>query len=162
MGRAFDFSPLFRSTIGFDRRMYLLEGAASADEATPGYPPYNIEKTDDRAYRITMAVAGFGADELEIETRENTLVVAGKQTETNGDRTFLHRGIAGRSFRRNFQLADHMKVVGAGLENGLLHIDLVREVPDEMKPRRIEISTSAPKTIASKVKQLAAGAKKSA
>ncbi len=160
MGSAFDFSPLFRSTIGFDRLMYLLEGAASAEASTPGYPPYNIERTDDRAYRITMAVAGFGTDELEIETRENTLVVAGKQSETNGDRTFLHRGIAGRSFRRNFQLADHMKVIGAGLENGLLHIDLVRELPEEMKPRRIEISTAFPKTIVGKAKKLVEGATK--
>ncbi len=160
MGSAFDFSPLFRSTIGFDRLMHLLEGTAGADEATLGYPPYNIERTDDRAYRITMAVAGFGQDELEIETRENTLVVAGKQNETNGDRTFLHRGIAGRSFRRNFQLADHMKVTGAGLENGLLHIDLIREVPEEMRPRRIEISTAVPKTIVGKAKKLVEGATK--
>ncbi len=160
MGSAFDFSPLFRSTIGFDRLMHLLEGASNVDETTLGYPPYNIETTDDRAYRITLAVAGFSPDELQVETRENTLVVAGKQTETNGSRAYLHRGIAGRSFRRSFQLADHMKVTGAGLENGLLSIDLLRELPEEMRPRRIEISTSGPQTIAAEATKLVEGATK--
>ena len=160
MGNAFDFSPLFRATIGFDRLMHLLEGASSVDETTLGYPPYNIETTDDHAYRITLAVAGFSPDELQVETRENTLVVAGKHMETNGARGYLHRGIAGRSFRRSFQLADHMKVTGADLENGLLSIDLIRELPEEMRPRRIEISTSGPKTIASEATKLVEGVTK--
>lgn len=162
MGSAFDFSPLFRSTIGFDRLMHLLEGASNVDETTLGYPPYNIEKTDENAYRITLAVAGFAEEDLHVETKENTLVVAGRQSKENGEHSFLHRGIAGRAFQRIFELAEHLKVTGAGMENGLLHIDLVREVPEEMKPRRIEISTSAPKTIASKVKQLVEGTKSSA
>ncbi|MDA0219699.1 MAG: Hsp20 family protein [Proteobacteria bacterium] len=131
-------SPLFRSTVGFDRMMNLLESTASVGEE--GYPPYNIEKVSDDDYRITMAVAGFGEDDLEIEAKANALVVSGKVTQTTDEgRSFLYRGIAGRSFRRSFQLADHVKVKGAHLENGLLHIDLVREIPEEMKPRTIAI-----------------------
>ena len=133
-----DFSPLFRSTVGFDRMMNLLESTANVGEE--GYPPYNIEKVSDDDYRITMAVAGFGEDDLEIEAKANALVVSGKVTQTTDEgRSFLYRGIAGRSFRRSFQLADHVKVRGAHLENGLLHIDLVREIPEEMKPRTIAI-----------------------
>ena len=162
MGSAFDFSPLFRSTVGFDRMMNLLESAARVDEGALGYPPYDIEKIDEYAYRVTMAVAGFGEDDLHIETRENTLIVTGERKGADDDRTWLHRGIAGRSFRRTFQLADFVKVTGARLENGLLHIDLVREVPEEMKPRRIEISTSAPSSISSKAKKFIEGGKKAA
>ena len=139
MGR-FDFSPLFRSTIGFDRMMNLLEaGAGSGDD---GYPPYNIEKVGDNDYRITMAVAGFREDDLNIEVRDATVTVSGSTAKDAAeDRTFLYRGIAGRSFRHAFQLADHVHVSGATLENGLLHIDLVREVPEALKPRTIAIGT---------------------
>ena len=162
MGSTFDFSPLFRSAVGFDRLMNLLESAARIDESALGYPPYNIEKIDDDAYRVTMAVAGFGEDDLRIETLENTLVVTGQHEATDGEHTWLYRGIGGRPFRRTFELADYVEVTGARLENGLLHIDLVREMPEEMKPRRIEISTSVPKTIVSKAKKLIEGAKKAA
>tara|TARA_R110002110_G_scaffold276558_3_gene491908 strand:+ start:116 stop:589 length:474 start_codon:yes stop_codon:yes gene_type:complete len=138
----FDFSPLFRSTVGFDRMQRLLEAANRADEAN-GYPPYNIEKLEENAYRITMAVAGFAEDDLEIEVKEGVLFVSGQQPEDSTERSFLHRGIAGRTFRRSFQLADHVKVQGASLENGLLHIDLAREIPEAMKPRKISISAAS-------------------
>jgi molecular chaperone IbpA len=140
---SFDFSPLFRSTVGFDRMMRLLDSAASVDEASSGYPPYNIEKRGEDAYRITMAVAGFGEDDLNIETREGSLVVTGRSEEPEGERTYLHRGIARRAFKRSFQLADHVRVSSAELVDGLLHIDLVREVPEAMKPRTIEITKGA-------------------
>lgn len=142
----FDFSPLFRSTVGFDRMMNLLESTANVGE--DGYPPYNIEKVSQDAYRITMAVAGFGENDLQIEAKENTLVVSGKTAPTADEgRSFLYRGIAGRSFKRSFQLADHVKVKGAELENGLLHVDLVREIPEEAKPRSIEIRSAQPRQI---------------
>ena len=150
----FDFSPLFRSTVGFDRMMNLLESASRVDEPGAGYPPYNIEKTGDDSYRITMAVAGFGPDDIEIESKENALLVTGRQAD-NGERTYLYRGIAGRAFQRTFQLAEHVKVTGADLENGLLHIELAREVPEALKPRKIEIATSKPKTIDAKGKEAA-------
>ncbi len=118
----FDFSPLFRSTVGFDRMQRMLESATRSDEAN-GYPPYNIEKLEENAYRITMAVAGFGEADIEIEVKDSVLFVVGRQPEESTERSFLYRGIAGRAFRRNFQLADHVKVQGASLENGLLHID---------------------------------------
>jgi molecular chaperone IbpA len=139
MRNTLDFTPLFRSTIGFVRLPTLLEAAARADEAALGYPPYNIEKLDEDAYRITMAVAGFSADDIEIETREGTLTVAGRREDEDENRSFLHRGIAGRSFQRKFQLADHVRVTGASLEHGLLHVDLAREIPEAMKPRQIAI-----------------------
>jgi len=142
----FDFSPLFRSTVGFDRMQRMLEAASRADEAN-GYPPYNIEKMEENAYRITMAVAGFSETDIDIEVKDGVLVVTGKQAEDQAERTFLHRGIAGRAFRRSFQLADHVKVQGAGLENGLLHIDLAREIPEAMKPRKIAINGHAPTAI---------------
>lgn len=164
MGSVFDFSPLFRSTVGFDRFTDLLEYAAGLDESKLGYPPYDIEKIDEHAYRITMAVAGFGKDDLHIETTENSLVVTGESeaASENGDRTWLHRGIAGRSFRRTFQLADFVKVTGARLENGLLHIDLSREVPEAMKPRRIQISADTRTSFGSRVKKYIEGEKKAA
>ncbi|MBC6439558.1 MAG: Hsp20 family protein [Rhodospirillales bacterium] len=143
----FDFSPLFRSTVGFDRMMNALEAnARSADE---GYPPYNIEKVDENDYRITMAVAGFGEDDLSIEVKDATVIVSGDIARDKDEgKTYLHRGIAGRSFKRTFQLADHVRVSGADLENGLLHIDLVREVPEALKPRTIEIRSGvAPRAI---------------
>ncbi|BBK40107.1 heat-shock protein Hsp20 [Allostella vacuolata] len=138
---SFDFSPLFRSTVGFDRMMRLLE--SSAGEA-PTYPPYNIEKTGDDAYRITMAVAGFGADDLEVVVRENTLTVVGRGTPDADGIKFLHRGIARRAFERRFELADSIKVVGSALDNGLLHIELKREIPESAKPRVIPIAAKAP------------------
>lgn len=141
MRSAFDFSPLFRSTVGFDRLPGLLETASRVDEATLGYPPYNIEKLDEDSYRITMAVAGFTEGDLEIEQRENTLTVSGRQTQDDSGKTYLHRGIAGRAFQRSFQIADHVKVTGAQLQNGLLNIDLVRELPEAMKPRQVRIET---------------------
>lgn len=136
----FDFSPLFRSTIGFDRLARLVDSAARFDTAAPSYPPYNIESTGDDSYRLTMAVAGFGRDDLDITVKENTLTVTGKalKEEANEGR-YLHRGIARRAFERRFSLADHIKVVGASLDNGMLHVDLVREVPEEAKPRQIQI-----------------------
>lgn len=137
----FDFTPLFRSTIGFDRLARVLESTLESDTNVSGYPPYNIESTGDNAYRLTMAVAGFGKDEITIESRENQLIVAGRKTAEEENRAYLHRGIAGRDFVRRFQLADHVKAVGADLANGLLHIDLVRELPEAMKPRRIEIKS---------------------
>jgi len=142
-----DFSPLFRSTVGFDRLFLFFEDALRRDAAEVGYPPYNIEKTGEDSYRVTMAVAGLGKEDLNVEARANTLVVSAKRREEVADNAYLHRGIAGRGFTRQFRLADHVKVAGADLENGLLHIDLVRELPEEMKPRRIEISTSARKKL---------------
>jgi molecular chaperone IbpA len=150
--RTLDLSPLFRSTIGVDRVSRLLDSALQYDTAAPTYPPYNIEKTGDDAYRITMAVAGFGEDEIEIVTSEGTLTVRAKTTtseEQEKGRTFLHRGIAGRAFERRFQLADYIKVGGASLVNGLLNIDLVREVPEAQKPRTVKIAVGpAPKQLA--------------
>jgi molecular chaperone IbpA len=134
-----DFSPLYRSTIGFDRLARLLDSAGQVDNGSP-YPPYNIERVDENDYRITMAVAGFAEADLGIEVKENALTVTGAIEQTKEDKRFLHHGIAGRSFERRFQLADHVSVVGAKLENGLLHIDLERKIPDEKKPRQIEIT----------------------
>ena len=145
----YDFSPLFRSTVGFDRVMRLLDAAGNL-EAGGGssYPPYNIEKTGEDAYRITLAVAGFSEDELSIEAREGQLVVTGRKAEVEDKATVLHRGIATRAFERRVQLADHVRAVEAVTENGLLHIDLVREVPEALKPRKIEIGgVPASKTI---------------
>jgi molecular chaperone IbpA len=137
--RQFDFSPLYRSTVGFDRLASILDQAMSADPSQNTYPPYNIEKTGEDAYRITIAVAGFSDDEISIEAREGVLIVSGRKGETDDNRAFLHRGIATRAFERRFQLADHVRATGAVTENGLLHVDLVREVPEALKPRRIEI-----------------------
>ena len=140
----FDFTPLFRSTIGFDRLARLVDTASRVDSTAQSYPPYDIEKTGEDAYRLTMAVAGFSRDEIDITVHENTLIVTGKaqQEDTNG--RFLHHGIARRAFERRFSLADHLKVTGASLDNGLLHVDLVREVPEAMKPRTIKIGTVEP------------------
>jgi molecular chaperone IbpA len=138
--RHFDLSPLYRSTVGFDRLFSLLDQVGSND-AAPSYPPYNIERTAENAYRITIAVAGFGESDLAIETKENALTVRGdKQPANDGEkREVLHQGIAARAFERRFQLADYVQVTGASLENGLLHIDLVREIPEAKKPRQIAI-----------------------
>jgi molecular chaperone IbpA len=140
--RTFDLSPLYRSTVGFDRLFSLLDQATGVEAGVPGYPPYNIERTGENAYRITMAVAGFNDSELSIESRENTLTVKGeKKVEEGKDGEVLYRGIAARSFERRFQLADHVEVKGARLENGLLHVELVREIPEAMKPRTIAITS---------------------
>jgi molecular chaperone IbpA len=144
--RTFDFSPLYRSTVGFDSMARLLESALRADDnSQTSYPPYNIEKTGENAYRITMAVAGFGADDIAITAQENSLVVTGKLAKTDDSKKYLHRGIAGRAFERRFDLAEHIRVAGASLVNGLLHIDLVKEVPEAKKPRSVKIETGAPK-----------------
>ena len=140
----FDFSPLFRSTIGFDRLARLVDSASRLDSTAISYPPYNIEKTGEDTYRLTMAVAGFAQAELEITVQENSLVVTGKAKEEEENGRYLHRGIARRSFERRFSLADHLKVEGASLDNGLLHVDLVREVPEAMKPRTIAINGTQP------------------
>jgi molecular chaperone IbpA len=143
--RHFDLSPLYRSTIGFDRLGSLLDTLGAFEGDAPSYPPYNIERVGENEYRISMAVAGFGEQDLTIEVKENMLSIRGeKQTETE-ETTFLHRGIAARSFERRFQLADHVVVKSAGLENGLLHVDLVRELPEAMKPRTIPIETKTEK-----------------
>lgn len=134
---SFDFSPLFRSAIGFDRLTDALESARRLD--SNGYPPYNIELTGEDQYRITMAVAGFSPEELDIEVREGKLKVNGRKPDEQEDKHYLYRGIANRSFERVYQLADHVRVEGAEVKDGLLHIDLVREIPEAMKPRRIEI-----------------------
>lgn len=139
--RAFDISPLLRSSIGFENLNRLVEFAGRSDNTDGGFPPYNIEKVGDGSYKIAMAVAGFGRNELELIVQENTLIVTGKasaETET-GERQFLHRGIAKRAFERRFQLADTIKVTGADYENGLLNIQLVREIPEHKKPRTVEI-----------------------
>ena len=141
--RTFDLSPLFRTTVGFDRLNQMLDAAQSVDSSA-GYPPYNIEKLEEDSYRVTMAVAGFAEDDLDVTAKDNVLIVAGRieTKEQNGQR-YLHRGIATRAFERRFELADHIHVTGARIENGLLHLDLVREVPEEMKPRKIVIASDA-------------------
>jgi len=139
----YDLSPFYRSTVGFDRLLSMLDKVAGGEQSAPTYPPYNIERTSENAYRITLAVAGFGESELTVETRDNTLTVRGsKETGRTDDakREVLYQGIAARAFERRFQLADHVVVTGAASENGLLHIDLVREVPEAQKPRTIAIN----------------------
>jgi molecular chaperone IbpA len=143
--RSFDFTPLFRSTVGFDRLPSLFDAASRLDE-TPSYPPYNIEKTGADSYRIVMAVAGFSPDELSIVTQANSLTITGKGQRDESQAKYLHRGIAGRAFERRFDVADHIKVTGASLDNGLLSVDLVREVPEAMKPRTIRIDGAAGST----------------
>ena len=142
--RAVDFSPLYRSTVGFDRLFSLLDQVGQPESGTT-YPPYNIERTGDDAYRVTMAVAGFGEEEVSIEAHRNVLTVKGEKKEesANEGSELLYRGIASRAFERRFQLADHVEVTGATLKNGLLHVDLKRNIPEEMKPRKIEISSAA-------------------
>lgn len=145
--RQFDLAPLYRSTVGFDRLFAALDGFVSAEQA-PTYPPYNIERTGEDSYRISMAVAGFSDDEISIEAHRNVLTIKGeRKDETNGEGSeVLYRGIAARAFERRFQLADHVDVVGAALKNGLLHIDLKRNIPEELKPRKIAISAAPAKT----------------
>ena len=140
---ALDFSPLFRTAIGFDRLARMLETARTAPDAQ-SYPPYNIEKTGEDSYVLTMAVAGFGPNDIEVVARENTLTVAGRAPQPEEGRSFLHRGIAGRAFERRFVLADHIVVEGANLENGLLQLSLRRVVPEALKPRRIAVQAGGP------------------
>ncbi|MQX37814.1 Hsp20 family protein [Roseospira navarrensis] len=140
--RTFDLTPLHRFAIGFDNVSRLLDTASRLDEQTTAYPPYNIEKVSDDDYRITMAVAGFAPEHLDVTVHDSTLIISGRQERAGeeGER-FLHRGIATRAFERKFELADHIKVRGASIENGLLHVNLERQVPEEKKPRRIEIAS---------------------
>lgn len=145
--RTFDLAPLYRSTVGFDQLANMMDRVLSNDVAQPSYPPYNIEKTADDAYRISLAVAGFSADDLSIEVKQNALVVTAKKGEESSDKTYLHRGIATRAFERRFHLADHVRVTGASHEDGMLHINLEREIPEALKPRRIEISSGATKAV---------------
>ena len=140
--RTIDFSPLYRSVVGFDRMATLLETASKAESAA-GYPPYNIETVGENAYRIEVAVAGFGPAELTLEARENTLTVTGRKTANDEGRRYLHRGLAERDFERRFQLADYVVVTGAELRDGLLSVSLERQLPEALKPRRIEIATGA-------------------
>ena len=148
--RQFDLSPLYRNTVGFDRLFSMLDQMVGVDTA-PSYPPYNIERTGENAYRISVAVAGFTESDLTIEVKENTLSVRGEKQNSEERRTeVLYQGIAARTFERRFQLADGVQVVGAALENGLLHVDLVREIPEAKKPKLIPISTSGAKTIEAK------------
>ena len=137
--RSFDFAPLFRSTIGFDRLMQIADSATRTSDSAPGYPPYNIEKQGESSYRISMAVAGFADGELEVLLDYNTLTVTGRPTATGDQPNYVYRGIARRPFERRFELAEHIKVVGANLVNGLLHVELAREVPEALKPRRIVV-----------------------
>lgn len=139
--RNFDLAPLYRATVGFDQIADMMDRVLSSDVAQPTYPPYNIEKTADDAYRISIAVAGFADQDLSVEVREGHLIVSARKSDENGERTFLHRGIATRAFERKFQLADHVRVEGAAHADGMLHINLVREVPEALKPRRIEIAS---------------------
>lgn len=144
--RSYDFAPLYRATVGFDQIADLMDRVLAKDVGQASYPPYNIEKTSDDGYRISVAVAGFAEDELSVEVKENALHVSAKKSTETDHGQYLHRGIATRAFDRRFHLADHVRVTGATNENGMLHIDLIREVPEALKPRRIEIQNN--KTVA--------------
>ncbi len=148
--RTFDFAPLHRATVGFDQIADMLDRVMTNEVSQPSYPPYNIEKTADDAYRISIAVAGFAEADLAVEVKENSLVVSARKAEEDGERSYLHRGIATRAFERRFQLADHIHVTGASHIDGMLHIDLKREVPEALKPRRIEIANGDAKAIEGK------------
>jgi molecular chaperone IbpA len=139
--RTFDLSPLFRASVGFDNLARVLDSVTRLDDAHFAYPPYNIVKSDQDSYRITFAVAGFGPEEIDVQVENNTLTVKGRPVQEQTETVYLHRGIAGRAFERRFELADHIQVAGARLENGLLHIDMKREVPEALKPRKIQVST---------------------
>lgn len=140
--RTFDLAPLYRATVGFDQIADLMDRVMTNDTGQTNYPPYNIEKTADDAWRISIAVAGFADTDLSVEVRENALIVTARKGEDDSERRFLHRGIATRAFERRFHLADHVRVTGASHENGMLHVNLAREVPEALKPRRIEIATA--------------------
>ena len=140
--RHFDFTPLYRASVGFDQLAEMMDRVLASDAQPAGYPPYNIEKTDDDAYRISIAVAGFSDQDLLVEVTEKALVVSARKGDDDHDseKIYLHRGIATRAFERRFHLADHVRVIGASHENGMLHIDLEREIPETLKPRRIQIT----------------------
>ncbi len=138
--RTFDLAPLYRATVGFDQIADLMDRVLTDTGTTPSYPPYNIEKLGDDAWRVSIAAAGFTDEDLTVEVRENALIVAAKKADDDEGRVYLHRGIATRAFERRFQLAEHVRVTGASFTNGMLHIDLAREVPEALKPRRIEIA----------------------
>lgn len=146
--RRFDMTPLYRATVGFDQIADLMDRALASDVSQNSYPPYNIEKVEDDSWRISIAVAGFSDDDLAIELKERSLIVTAKKADDTTERTYLHRGIATRAFERRFHLADHVKVTGANHADGMLHIDLMREVPEALKPRVIEIAGA--KTIIAK------------
>ncbi|MGP9790305.1 Hsp20 family protein [Roseinatronobacter sp. NSM] len=145
--RRFDPTPLYRASIGFDHMADLLDRVMSSDLHNTTYPPYNIERVQENAYRISIAVAGFSADDLSVEVKENALLVTGRGQDSATERQFLHRGIATRAFERRFHLADHVRVTGAVHQDGMLHIDLVRELPEALKPRQIEIQAATPRQI---------------
>ncbi|MFY0679115.1 MAG: Hsp20 family protein [Thalassovita sp.] len=147
--RSFDLAPLYRATVGFDQVADLMDRVFANEAPQPSYPPYNIEKTDENAYRISIAVAGFSEPDLSVEVKENALIVSARKADQPSTTTYLHRGIATRAFERRFTLADHVRVTGATHADGMLHLDLVREVPEALKPRRIEIATggSVPKDV---------------
>ena len=145
--RSFDFAPLHRTTVGFDQIANLMDRVLSSDTAQPSYPPYNIEKTADDAYRISIAVAGFAESDLSVEVKENALVVSARKGADEPERSYMHRGIATRAFERRFALADHIRVTAASHENGMLHIDLAREVPEALKPRQIQITAGSPNEV---------------
>jgi molecular chaperone IbpA len=155
--RTFDFAPLYRSTVGFDRLFSMLDQLGGVENGQTTYPPYNIERTGENAYRITVAVAGFAEPELSLEVRENTLTIRGEKQARKEDEQgeVLYQGIAARAFERRFQLADYVQVKGASLENGLLHVDLAREIPEAMKPRQIPISGGTPKIVEAKAAKAA-------
>ncbi len=138
--RHFDLAPLYRATVGFDQIADMMDRVLANETAQPGYPPYNIEKTADDTYRISIAVAGFSDEDLSVDVKEQALVVSARKADSEDGKTYLHRGIATRAFERRFHLADHVRVLGAEHENGMLHIDLKREIPEALKPRRIEIA----------------------
>ena len=140
--RSYDFAPLHRASIGFDQIADLMDRVMTKEAPQPSYPPYNIEKTADDAYRISIAVAGFSDADLGVEVKENALIVTANKAGSGEDKTYLHRGIATRAFERRFHLADHVRVTGASHVDGMLHIDLQREVPEALKPRRIEIAST--------------------
>ena len=144
--RSFDFAPLYRASVGFDQIADMMDRVLSSDVTQPTYPPYNIAKTADDAYRISIAVAGFADEDLSVEVKDGALIVSARKSEDDADRTYLHRGIATRAFERRFQLADHVRVSGATHTDGMLHIELVREVPEALKPRRIAITSGGEAT----------------
>lgn len=141
--RNFDFAPLYRSTVGFDQIANMMDRVLTSDTTTPSYPPYNIEKLNDDAYRISIAAAGFSDADLSVEVREKSLIVSARKPDEAEDKTYLHRGIATRAFERRFHLADHVVVTGAAHADGMLHIELERQVPDALKPRQIQITSDS-------------------
>ena len=158
--RTYDFSPMFRNSVGFDRMQRLMDAAMARTEVS--YPPYNIETDGEDAYRVTVAVAGFGEKDLDVTLENESLTISGMKTDEAEDGAFLHRGIAGRNFQLKFNLAEHIKVNGANLENGVLVVDLEREVPEELKPRQIDIKTHPIKSLAKKAKKMIGTEKKAA